>query len=85
VTPGHSATAGAGIGAASLHCVPPPLLAPQMADSSTPDHEGGDPWYIELAESVPIWVWVILFLLPIISSIAQIFREEAERRERKRR
>jgi hypothetical protein len=34
---------------------------------------------------VPIWVWVILFLLPIISSIAQIFREEAERRERKRR
>ena len=53
--------------------------------ASAVDEDGGPPWYIELAESLPVWVYVILFLLPIFASIAQIFRDESERRERKRR
>ena len=89
---------GAWLGRGSLRAGGPP-----MAEHGEHD----DPWYIELAESVPIWVYVILvsgatatvepgrtltrragaaqFLLPIIASFVQIFREEAERKERKRR
>ena len=48
------------------------------------DHEEVE-WYIELAESIPIPVYVLLFLLPIFASFAQIMREEQERKERKKR
>ena len=35
--------------------------------------DDAEPWYIELAEGIPIWVYILLFLLPMVASFAQIW------------
>eukprot|EP01051_Picozoa_sp_SAG22_P037644 SAG22_NODE_18900_length_280_cov_0.845304_1_plen_69_part_10 len=40
------------------------------------EHEHELPWYIELAESMPLWVYILLFLLPLVASFAQIWRDD---------
>jgi hypothetical protein len=52
--------------------------------SEEADHEDVE-WYIELAESIPIPIYILLFLLPIIASFVQIAREEQQRKDRKKR